>query len=162
MTNQNHLLTLVLCLLSGILMGQATGRLQVEADLDILAALDPTIEVSVIDLASNTEMMRNEIEEAFRYSFPLNGRYLLYFRKEGYGTTRLMVDTHTFMSGIYSISFNLIMDKNEASEDERSIPIGTIKFDRYSTNFGYQAANQQLSKTISVLYSMRDSEIVSF
>ncbi len=141
---------------------QAVGKLEIKADLSAIAAYDPTIEVSVINMSTNKEMIRKKVNEEFDFAFPLNGRYLLYFKKDGYNTTRIILDTRTFMSGVYTIKFDLGLDKNVQGGDLAAIPIGTIKFDKATTNFGYKASGLLATQSVKVISSIRESEVVRF
>ncbi len=158
MTNHQPLF-LILLFLSFHSFSQGVGKLSVSADLSDIVAYDPSIEISVINIASNREVLRDQVKDEFNFSFPLNGKFLLYFRKEGFATTRLMVDTHTFLSGIYSVNFNIFM---ENSNSNSGIPIGTIKFDARSESFGYKTSNLLASKSVKVTSSIRESEVISF
>lgn len=162
MTNRYTLLFLFFFTTAFASWSQGVGRLQINADLSSIAAYDPTIEVSVINLSSNKEMVRQSVTEDFRFAFPLNGRYMLYFKKDGYNTTRLMLDTRTFMSGIYTIRFDLNMDRHEEGDNAMSIPIGTIKFDKATTNFAYKASELLAVCPLKVVTSIRESEVVKF
>ncbi len=142
---------------------QGIGKLQISADLSAIAEYDPTIEVSVINMSTNKEMVRKKVSEIFDFAFPLNGRFLLYFKKEGFQTTRLMLDTHTFMSGVYTVRFDLGISPGDTDNIELSaIPIGTIKFDKRSTNFGFRASGLLANQPLQVVSSIRESEVVSF
>lgn len=160
MTNRYLLFTLF-TFLSFASFSQGTGKLEINADLSAIAAYDPTIEVSIINMKSNREVVRQKVSDGFHYAFPLDGHFMLYFKKEGYNTTRLMLDTRTFVSGAYTISFGLEMEKNESGIVE-SVPIGTIKFDKTNICFGYKSAELLAQRHLKVVSSVRESEAVTF
>lgn len=161
MTNRYKLIFLWILFTGCASFGQGIGKLEINADLTAIAAFDPEIEISVINMATNKEMARKKVSEMFSFAFPLNGRFLLYFKKEGYQTTRLMLDTHTFMSGFYTVRFDLEINPNQ-SGDMTAITIGTIQFDNRSTNFGFKASHLIANQTLKVVSTIRESEIVSF
>ena len=143
-------------------IGQGSGKLTINADLSSIANYDPEIEVSVINLASNREIIRRRVAEKFEFSFPLNARFMLYFKKSGATSTRLMLDTRTFMSGYYTISFDLTVGNAAAGHTGATVPIGTIKFDRTSTHFGYKASNLLANQPLKVVSTVRKSAVASF
>lgn len=162
MTNRYLLLTLFLFSTTFATFGQGVGKLKIHADLSAIAAIDPEIEISVINLASNQEMARKKVSEGFDFNFPLNGRFLLYFKKEGYKTTRLMLDTHTFMSGNYYFVFEMNLNKDKKDANGLAIPVGSIVFDSYSSRFGYKKSSLLASQPVKVVSSLRESEVVHF
>ena len=111
MTNRYLLLFFFTIALISNATGQGSGKLIINADLTSIASYDPDIEVSVINMATNREVMRNSVLENFNYTFPLNGRFMLYIKKSGATSTRLLLDTRTFMSGYYTLSFHLSLGK---------------------------------------------------
>ncbi|MFT5821706.1 MAG: hypothetical protein ACI8ZM_002960 [Crocinitomix sp.] len=162
MTNRYLFIVLFLFPFVFTAAGQGSGKLTINADLSSIADYDPDIEVSVINLASNREIMRKSVEENFEFTFPLNARFMLYFKKAGASSTRLLLDTRTFMSGYYSISFDLTVGNPSAGHSGATVPIGTIKFDRTSTNFGYKASSLLANQPLKVVSSIRKSDIASF
>lgn len=162
MTNRYLFITLFLFSFVFTAAGQGQGKLTINADLSSIANYDPEIEVSVINLATNREMIRKSVNEDFEYTFPLNGKFMLYFRKEGTSATRLMLDTHTFMSGYYTFSFDLTVGNSARGNEVAALPIGTIKFDRASTRFGYKAANLLAVQPLQVVSTIRESDVVKF
>ena len=144
-----------------VVFGQGVGNLRIYADFSEIVAQDSSVEISIINMSTNTEIVREEVQEKFAYSFPLEQRFLLYFKKDGFCTTRLLLDTHTFMSGIYSIKFGLNMSAN-TNENQASIPIGVIKFNGATASFGYQPSELIATLPLKVSSSQRQSEVVKF
>ncbi|MDG1915880.1 MAG: hypothetical protein P8I55_14985 [Crocinitomix sp.] len=162
MTNRYLLLFFFTIALISNATGQGSGKLIINADLTSIASYDPDIEVSVINMATNREVLRNSVLENFNYTFPLNGRFMLYFKKSGATSTRLLLDTRTFMSGYYTLSFHLSLGNTAAGETASTMPIGTIKFDRATTSFGYKASNLLANQPLEVVSSIRESDVIRF
>lgn len=145
-----------------VVLSQGVGKLQIYADFSEILSNQSGVEVSIINMSTNKEMLRKEVEEEFMFSFPLEQRFLLYFHKDGYCTTRLLLDTHTFMSGVYTPKFGLNMTESKDNQDISSIPIGVIKFNGATASFGYQPSQLVASVPLKVSYSFRQSEVVKF
>jgi hypothetical protein len=162
MTNRYLFLILFTVALVSNATGQGSGKLTINADLTSLASYDPDIEVSVINMATNKEVLRNSVLENFHHTFPLNGRFMLYFKKSGATSTRLLLDTRTFMSGYYTLSFDLSVGNTAEGETASTMPIGTIKFDRSTTSFGYKASKLLANQPLHVVSSIRESDLIRF
>lgn len=162
MTNRYLLLILLSLTFVHNTIGQSRGKLNIHADLSSIANYGPDIEVSVINLATNKEVLRKSVIEGFDYTFPLNGRFMLYFKRTGASSTRLLLDTRTFMSGYYTLSFDLAVGNAAADHMGATMPVGTIKFDRSSTSFGYKASNLLANQPLQVASSIRESDVVKF
>lgn len=145
-----------------VVLSQGVGKLQINADFSEILSNQSGVEVSIINMSTNKEMLRKEVEEEFMFSFPLEQRFLLYFHKDGYCTTRLLLDTHTFMSGVYTLKFGLNMTESKDNQDISSIPIGVIKFNGATASFGYQPSQLVASVPLKVSSSFRQSEVVKF
>jgi hypothetical protein len=163
MTNRFTPLFILLLLFTtkNVVFGQGVGKLRIYADFSEIVAQNTHLEISIINMSTNEEIIREDVNDLFVYSFPLEQRYLLYFKKEGFCTTRLLLDTHTFMSGIYTLKFGLdLMKKNE--QNNSSIPIGVIKFNGATASFGYQPSELIATLPLKVSASSRQSEVVKF
>jgi len=145
-----------------VVQAQGVGKLQIYADFSEIIAKETGIEISIINMSTNKELVRKEVEEDFTFAFPLEQRYLLYFHKDGYCTTRLLLDTRTFMSGLYTLKFGLSMSEQSDEDDVSSIPIGVIKFNGATASFGYQPSQLVASIPLKVSSSIRQSEVVKF
>jgi len=163
MMNRLTPLIILLSLLTtkNVVFAQGVGKLKIFADFSEIIAQDNAVEISIINMSTNKELVRQEVADDFSFSFPLEQRYLLYFRKDGFCTTRLLLDTHTFMSGVYTIKFGLDMTTGNAGE-RASMPIGVIKFNGASASFGYQPSELVAAIPLKVSSSIRQSEVVKF
>lgn len=143
-------------------MAQGSGKVNLRAE--ILTMNDHSdMQVSVVDLASKDVLQREQVATHFFYSLPLDGRFMLHFKKEGHPTTRLIIDTNAPDDFSYNLHVALNLKNPDASmETGISISAGTISFDETLGGFKHQAPESGKANLAAITYTGLATEVVKF
>lgn len=143
-------------------IAQGSGKVMLRADINALNS-NKDMQVSVIDLTTKDVIQRDEVSNRFFSTLPLDGRFMVYFKKSGHPSTRMIVDTHNVNAASYHICFSLNL-KNLSSEMETgiSMSIGTLKFNQGLSNFEFHSATETTAGLMAVTYSGLDRGIAEF
>jgi hypothetical protein len=162
MKSRKLLLAIAIVFSSFSTFAQGSGKVNLRADIQTTNE-KRDMQISVIDLASKDLLKREEVSNRFFYSLPLNGRYMLHFKKEGHPTARLIVDTNSPNDLSYNVHFAINLQNLESSmETGISISAGTIGYDSASNGFVLTAPESGKATLAAITYSNLASEIVKF
>ena len=108
---------------------QGSGKVFLKANIETSDnARD--LQVSVIDLVTKTVVQREAVSNQFFSSLETNGRYMLYFKKIGHPSARMIVDTKVDGSENYYVHFAVnLRTTGSDMESGISVSAGTLKFD---------------------------------
>lgn len=154
----------ILCIIiSGIALAQGSGKVMLKADIST-ADTKEDVQISVIDLASKAILQKEEVATRFFADIPLNGRYMIYFKKVGHPSARLIVDTNVEAYANYHVHLKLnLSHTNEALETGLSTSLGILNFDKSLASFQLQASSVNASNMAQITYSgTSSSEAVKF
>ncbi|MBL7899185.1 MAG: hypothetical protein JNJ99_11680 [Crocinitomicaceae bacterium] len=144
------------------LFAQGSGKANLRADIETLNDLRD-MQISVIDLASKDVLKREEVSNRFFYSLPLNGKYMLHFKKAGHPTTRLIVHTNAPEAPGYNIHFKLnLKNPQPYMESGISISAGTISFNEASGSFELKEPESGNASLCAITFQARVAEPATF
>jgi len=118
---------------------QGSGKVTLRADIKTNNETQ-FLHVSVVDLCTKIVIQREEVKNSFFASLPLGGKFMLYFKKQGHPSARLLVDTTTDKDDYYFIHFSMdLITSHPELETGISNSVGTLKFNPISSNFQLEA-----------------------
>ncbi|MBI3135212.1 MAG: hypothetical protein HYZ14_11110 [Bacteroidetes bacterium] len=162
MKSRKFFMAFAMAFSSLIASAQGSGKVNLRADI-LTANEQQNMQVSVINLASKDLLQREEVSTRFFYALPLDGRYMLHFKKEGHPATRLIVDTNTPYDISYNVHFALdLKNLDPTMETGISLSAGTIVFDEVSGGFVLRAPESGKATLAAITYSAAASEVAKF
>lgn len=114
---------------------QGSGKVFLKANIET-SDDHKDLQVSVIDMVTRTVVQREDVSNRFFSSLATNGRYMLYFKKMGHPSARMIIDTHVETDDTYYMNLALNL-KSTGPEMETGISFsaGTLKFDLTKSTF---------------------------
>lgn len=155
-------LAIALTVTSVLSFGQGSGKVQLHGKIETFDQLK-NMQVSVLDLASHEVIDRQEIVNNFWCTLPLQGRYMVYFKKESHPTTRLILDTHVPTDNFYFVQFDLNLTQDEESmQTGISLAAGTLKFDTEKGAFTHELSETATAGLIAISHQITGEEVARF
>ena len=156
-------LVILLFIFSGMALAQGSGKVMLKADIES-SDDKQDVKISVIDLVSKDVLKKEEVTNKFFADIDLNGRYMIYFKKFGHPSARLIVDTNVDTYANYYVHLKLnLMDSDSELETGLSTSLGILSFDKNQAKFQLQPSNLKAASMAQITFSgATSSEAVKF
>jgi hypothetical protein len=121
------------------------------------------IRVSVIDLITHHVFQEEEVSDQFFSAVPTQGRYMLYFKKVGHPSARMIIDTKVSEEDNYYVHFSLNLTHTGTDvETGISVSAGTIKYDETRLGFIIEQPMASEAGLVTLTSTGKDAGLAKF
>jgi hypothetical protein len=162
MKARSTLFTIFMLINMTAVKAQGSGKVFLKADIETNNH-NKDVQVSVIDLITHKVFQKEEVSDQFFSAVPTQGRYMLYFKKVGHPSARMIIDTNVSTDDTYYVHFSLNL-KNTSADLETGISVsaGTIKYDETQSGFVIEQPMASKAGLVTLTSSGTDAGLAKF